>query len=174
MCSHLFTPAHTTVAVKQNSDFKIPTPHPPIPPALIWIHSETLILAAGLTDIISGMPLPPEKMKKTDHYVRWQQLKQLHKATYVGSYKLLVSGVGLRVSAWLWTFLAEPTIFGRDFNGVHKTQPTQTDAAGWKGTTQWRACRLETCLWDYGAVRGCSRTVRISSICIYVWRAVHV
>lgn len=69
-----------------------------------------LVLAAGLTDIISRMPTPPGKMKKTNHYVQWQQLKQLHKATYVGSYKPLVSRVGLCVSTELWTFLTEPSL----------------------------------------------------------------
>lgn len=138
---YAFTPNQTPIVYR-----KVPT-------APIWIHYEMLILAAGLTDIISRMPSPPEKMKKTNHYVQWQQLKQLHKATYVGSYKPLVSRVGLCVSAGLWTFLTEP-LFGRDFNAKHKTQPTQTDAARWKGMTQWAACEQETGLRDRALVWG--------------------
>lgn len=73
-------------------------------------------------------------MKKTNHYVQWQQLKQLHKATYVGSYKPLVSRVGLCVSAGLWTFLTEP-LFGRDFQRrsikLSRPKQTQPDERAW-------------------------------------------
>ncbi len=115
-----------------------------------------LILAAGLTDIISWMPTPPGKMKKTNHYVQWQQLKQLHKATYVGSYKPLVSRVGLCVSAELWTFLTEPSLAETSTPSLKlsRPKPPQTHAARWKGLTQWAACEQDTGLWDCALVRG--------------------
>lgn len=124
---------------------------------LLWNCCETLVLAAGLTDIISRMPTPPGKMKKTNYYVQWQQLKQLHKATYVGSYKPLVSRVGLCVSAELWTFLTEPYL------AQPKTQPTQTGTNRWKGLTQWAAWQQDTGLCDCALVKGwpCVYTVCI-------------
>lgn len=100
---------------------------------MLWIHSETLNLAAGLTDIISRMPTPPGKMKKTNHYVQWQQLKQLHKTTYVGSYKPLVSRVGLCVSTELWTLLAEPSLAETSTRSLKLSRPKQTqpDERAW-------------------------------------------
>lgn len=92
-----------------------------------------LILAAGLTDIISRRPTSPGKMKKTNHYVQWQQLKQLHKATYVGSYKPLASRVGLCVSAELWTFLSEPSLAEPLAASLElsRPKPPQTDERAW-------------------------------------------
>lgn len=129
---------------------------------LLRIHSETLILAAGLTDIISRMPTPPGKMKKTNHYVQWQQLKQLHKATYVGSYKPLVSRVGLRVSTELWTFLSEPSLAETSTLGLKlsRPKPAQTDTARWKGLTQCVAWEQDSGLWDCALVR--------SWVCVFI------
>lgn len=100
---------------------------------LLWIRCEMLVLAAGLTDIISRMPTPPGKMKKTNHYVQWQQLKQLHKATYVGSYKPLVSRVGLCVSAEPRTFLTEPSLAETSTPSLKlsRPKPAQTDERAW-------------------------------------------
>lgn len=115
-----------------------------------------LVLAAGLTDIISRMPTPPGKMKKTNHYVQWQQLKQLHKATYVGSYKPLLSRVGLCVSAELWTFLTEPSL------AETSTASLKLGTNRWKGLTQWAPCEQDTGLWD------CASCQRLS-VCLYVY-----
>lgn len=134
---------------------------------LLRIHSETLILAAGLTDIISRMPTPPGKMKKTNHYAQWQQLKQLHKATYVGSYKPLVSRVGLRVSVELWTFLSESSLAETSTLGLKlsRPKPAQTDTARWKGLTQWAAWEQDSGLWDCALVR----SWECVCVCLYVY-----
>lgn len=72
-------------------------------------------------------------MKKTNHYVQWQQLKQLHKTTYVGSYKPLVSRVGLCVSTELWTLLAEPSLAETSTRSLKLSRPKQTqpDERAW-------------------------------------------
>lgn len=78
-------------------------------------------------------------MKKTNHYVQWQQLKQLHKTTYVGSYKPLVSRVGLCVSTELWTLLAEPSLAETSTRSLKLSRPKQTqpDTKGCMRTRRW-------------------------------------
>lgn len=120
---------------------------------------ETLILAAGLTAIISRMPTPPGKMKKTNHYVQWQQLKAITQNNICWELQA--------ISLWSWAVCQRSALdlscwalFGKDFNVEPKTQPTQTDTntdthtARWKALTQWAAWEPDTSLWDCALVRG--------------------
>lgn len=119
--------------------------------------SERLILAERLTDAISRMPTPPGKMKKTDHYVQWQQLKQLHKATYVGSYKPLVSravlcqcsGVG---PSSLSSSLAQTSLPNLK---LVRPKPAQTEAARWRGPDTTRIWLTDLCPCQWLAVFIC-------------------
>lgn len=89
-------------------------------------------------------------MKKPNHYVQWQQLKQLHKTTYVGSYEPLVSWVGLCVSAELLD-LFHGVLFGKDFNGEPRAQSwdERPDTKGWHRLTGLCPCQGQLSLLSF-------------------------